>query len=94
MNKRRAATILISICATYLFAQNVDSGVPPRDDVPLKDLLVGRVSAFMHAWQRQDATTLTAAMAPESCTFHLMASPREKASWRLSPTHVHSRATA
>ena len=65
MKQLRAALIFTSMCSAYLFAQNVDSGVPPRADASLKDLLIGRVNAFMHAWQRQDATALTATMAPE-----------------------------
>lgn len=65
MKKLRAAVLFTSMCSACLFAQKVNSGVPPRGDVALKDLLVDRVNAFMHAWQRQDATALTATMAPE-----------------------------
>lgn len=65
MKNLRVATLFASLCFASLCAQNVDPGGPPRDDVSLKDLLVAQVNTFMHAWQRQDASALTATMAPE-----------------------------
>jgi hypothetical protein len=56
--------LFAALCCSSMKAQEAQ-GLARRDDSALKDQLVAQVDAFMHAWERQDAATLTGTMAPE-----------------------------
>lgn len=57
-------SLLAVLCCFSINAQDA-RGLAQRDDAALKDQLVAQVDAFMHAWERKDAASLTATMAPE-----------------------------
>lgn len=40
-------------------------GSTQRDDSALRDQLIAQVDVFMHAWEKRDAGTLTATLAPD-----------------------------
>jgi hypothetical protein len=56
--------LFAALCCSSMNAQQAQ-GLPRSDDSALKDQLVAQVDVFMHAWEKQDAATLTATMAPE-----------------------------
>ncbi len=56
------AVLFASLSSSLLCAQNA---LPAPADSSFRDMLVARVDAFMHAWQKQDAAALTATMAPD-----------------------------
>ena len=52
-----------ALCAALLLA--APALAHAQDAGPLKATLIAEVDAFLHAWERQDASALTAALAPE-----------------------------
>ena len=62
MNRSWIGVVVLVLCSSSVPAQNA---VATSDDAAIKQPIIAQVDAFMHAWQKRDATALAATMAPE-----------------------------
>ena len=69
MKNLHLVPLFAALCCLSINAQDAQGLAQRNPSAPnpsaLKDQLVAQVDVFMHAWEKQDAATLTAMMVPE-----------------------------